>query len=319
MRQATPQDTLAGMITGYWVSQMVHVAAKLGLADRLADGPRTADELAQATGTNPRSLYRLLRALASLGVFSEGDDQRFTQTPLSEDLRRDGPGSQWAMAVMMGDEHYHSWGDLLESVRTGQTAFDRLYGKPIFEYLGEHPEQAEVFDAAMTSIHGRETQAVLDAYDLSGVHVLADVGGGNGSNLIGVLCRYPEMRGVLFDLPHVVERAGRDLEAAGLSGRCEVVGGDFFASIPVEADAYFLRHIIHDWDDEKAGLVWRQLEFPVDDHYFSRTHQPVVIRSLVESGGPSWPARRGSSARSVPRSRSDGQAGRSPPLSSSRP
>ena len=156
------------MITGYWVSQMVHVAAKLGLADHLADGPRTTDELAAATGTHARSLYRLLRALASVGIFSEADDGRFTQTALSEALRKDVPGSQWAMAVMMGDEHYHAWGDLLESVRTGQTAFDRLYGKPIFEYLGEHPEQAEVFDAAMTSIHGRETQAVLDAYDLIG-------------------------------------------------------------------------------------------------------------------------------------------------------
>jgi hypothetical protein len=271
MMQPTPQDQLAEMITGYWVSQMVHVAAKLGLADLLAGGPKTADELATATGTHARSLYRLLRALASVGVFSEGDDRRFSQTPLSECLRRDVPGSQWAMAVMMGDEHYHAWGDLLESVRTGQTAFDRLYGQPIFEYLGEHPEQAKVFDAAMTSIHGRETQAMLDAYDLSGVNVLADVGGGNGSNLIGILGRYPEIRGVLFDLPHVVERAVANLERAGLSGRCEVVGGDFFGAIPVKADAYFLRHILHDWDDERAGLILRNI----------RTSIPQGARLLV--------------------------------------
>ena len=247
------------MITGYWVSQMVHVAAKLGLPTGWRTAPRRPTSLPNATGTHARSLYRLLRALASVGVFSEDDDHRFSQTPLSGSLRKDVPGSQWAMAVMMGDEHYHAWGDLLESVRTGQTAFDRLYGKPIFEYLGEHPEQAQVFDAAMTSIHGRETQAVLDAYDLSGVGVLADIGGGNGTNLIGVLGRYPEMRGVLFDLPHVVERAAANLEGAGLATRCQVVGGDFFASIPVEADAYFLRHIIHDWDDEKAGLILRNI------------------------------------------------------------
>jgi hypothetical protein len=271
LTELSPQDRMAGMITGYWVSQMVHVAAKLGLADLLADVPKTADELAQATGTHARSLYRLLRALASVGVFSEVDDRRFSQTPLSECLRSDVPGSQWAMAVMMGDEHYHAWGDLLESVRTGQTAFDRLYGQPIFKYLAEHPEQARVFDAAMTSIHGRETQAMLDAYDLSGVHVLADVGGGNGSNLIGILGRYPGIRGVLFDLPHVAERAGANLEAAGLSGRCEVVGGDFFASIPVEADAYFLRHILHDWDDEKAGLILRNI----------RTSMPEGAKLLV--------------------------------------
>ncbi len=168
MTQPTSQDQMARMITGYWVSQMVHVAAKLGLADRLADGPRTADELATLTETYTRSLYRLLRALASVGIFSEDDDQRFSQTPLSESLRKDVPGSQWAMAVMMGDEHYHAWGDLLESIRTGQTAFDRLYGQPIFEYLGEHPEQAQVFDAAMTSIHGRETQAMLHAATTDG-------------------------------------------------------------------------------------------------------------------------------------------------------
>ena len=259
MSQPTLQDQIARMITGYWVSQMVHVAAKLALADHLADGPRTVEELAESTGTHARSLYRLLRALASVGVFSEGDDGRFRPTPLGDCLRSDMPGSQWAMAVMMGEEHYRCWGDLLASVRTGETAFDRVYGEPIFEYLGGHPEQAEVFDAAMTSIHGRETRAMLDSYDLSGIGVLADVGGGNGSNLIGILGRHPGMRGVLFDLPHVVERAGKDLEAAGLSGRCEVVGGDFFASIPVEADAYFLRHILHDWDDEKAGLILRNI------------------------------------------------------------
>src|SRR4051812_14253685 len=259
MSQPTPQDQMARMITGYWTSQMVHVAAKLGLADHLAGGPRTADELAAATGTHARSLYRLLRALASVGIFSEGEGGRFTQSPLSERLRREVPGSQWAMAVMMGDEHYYAWGDLLESVRTGQAAFDRLYGKPIFEYLGEHPEQAKIFDAAMTSIHGRETGAMLDAYDLSDIRVLADIGGGNGSNLIGVLGRYPEMKGILFDLPHVVERAAAKLDQAGMSNRCEVVGGDFFASIPVQADAYFLRHIIHDWDDEKATLILRNV------------------------------------------------------------
>jgi hypothetical protein len=156
-------------------------------------------------------------------------------------------------------------GELLESVRTGQTAFDRLYGQPIFEYLAGHPEQAQVFDADMTAIHGRETQAMLDDYDLSGVGVLADLGGGNGTNLIGTLARYPGMAGVLFELPHVVERAEANLERAGLSGRCEVVGGDFFEPIAVRADAYFLRHIIHDWDDERAGLILRNVREAIPD------------------------------------------------------
>ncbi len=259
MPDPTPQDQMARMITGYWISQMIHVAARLRLADLLAGGPRTIDELAQDTGTHARSLYRLLRALASVGVCSEDHEGRFTQTPLSECLRSDVPGSQRAMAIMMGEEHYHCWGDLLESIRTGETAFDRLYGQPIFAYLSEHPEHAQIFDAAMTAIHGQETQRVLDAFDLSGVHVLADIGGGNGSNLTGVLSRYPQMRGILFDLPHVVERARTNMEKAGLTDRCEVVGGNFFEAIPVKADAYFLRHIIHDWNDEKAELILRNI------------------------------------------------------------
>jgi hypothetical protein len=259
MTESTPQARMAQMITGYWISQMVHVAAMLGLADRLADGPKTADELALATKTHAPSLYRLLRALASLGVFSEEDGGRFRLTPLAECLRSDVPGSQRAMALMMGDEHYRCWGDLLESVRTGRTAFDRLYGKPIFEYLAERPGQAQVFDAAMTAIHGRETQAMLDAYDLSDVGVLADIGGGNGTNLIGILSHYPRMRGILFDLPHVVGRVRIKPEAAGATDRCEIVGGDFFGTISVVADAYFLRHIIHDWDDERAGLILKNI------------------------------------------------------------
>jgi hypothetical protein len=257
MPEPTPHDQMARMITGYWVSQMVYVAAKLRIPDRLADGPKTAEELAQATGTHARSLYRLLRALASLGVFTEGGDHRFSPTPLADALRSDVPGSQWAMAIMMGEEQYRCWGDLLESIRTGQTAFERLYGQPIFDYFAGHPEQARIFDAAMTGIHGPETQAMLDAYDFSGIGVLADIGGGNGSTLVGILERHPEMRGILFDLPGVTEGAGAGIRAAGLQGRCEVVGGSFFEAVPGGADAYLLRHIIHDWDDERATAILR--------------------------------------------------------------
>jgi hypothetical protein len=259
MPEPAPQEQMARMVAGYWVSQAIHVAAKLEIADRLAAGPLTVAELASATATDARSLHRLLRALAGVGVFSEGADGRFRLTPLAECLRRDVPGSQWALTVMMGEEHYRCWGELLESVRTGETAFDRLYGKPIFEYLGEHPEQAQVFDAAMTSIHGRETQALLDAYDLSGIGVLADIGGGNGTNLVGILQRYHEMKGLLFDLPHVAGRALAGLEQTGMADRCSVVEGDFFASIPGGADAYFLRHIIHDWDDDRALAILRNI------------------------------------------------------------
>ena len=243
------------MIIGSWISRAIYVAAKLRIADHLADGPRTAEELAAAAGVAPRPLYRLLRALAGVGVFAQEADGRFRLNPLAEPLREDGPDSLWAFAVMLGEEQYRCWGDLLETVRTGEPAFERLYGRPIFDYLGEHPEQARIFDAAMSGFSGRETQAMLDAYDLSGVATLADVGGGLGTNLARILGRYPAMRGLLFDLPHVVERARPVLEAAGVSGRCDVQGGDFFETVPCGADAYLLGHIIHDWDDAKAGLI----------------------------------------------------------------
>ena len=181
-----------------------------------------------------------MSALASVGIFTGDEDGRFTRTPLSECLRRDVPGSQRAMAVMMGEEHYQRLGrppgerpHMARPPSNGSTA------SPIFDYLGERPEQAQIFDAAMTSIHGWETKAVLNNYDLSGVGVLADVGGGNGKNLTSVLSRYPVINGLLFDLPHVAERADDNLGRAGLTGRYEVIGGDFFGSIPVRADAYF--------------------------------------------------------------------------------
>ncbi|MBX6314896.1 MAG: methyltransferase, partial [Isosphaeraceae bacterium] len=222
---SSPRDQIARKIIGFWISQMIYVAARLGLADLLASGPRSAEDLAQATGTHAPSLYRLLRALASEGIFAETEGGRFEQTPLSECLRADVPGSRKAMALMMGEEHFRCWGELLECIRTGRTAFERLYGQPIFDYLAEHPEQARLFDAAMTSIHGPETAAMLDAYDFSGIRVLADVGGGNGSTLIEVLRRHPDLHGLLFDLPGVVERARPALEAAGVAAHRRVVRG----------------------------------------------------------------------------------------------
>jgi hypothetical protein len=273
------QQALAGMITGYWLSQAVYVAAKLELADRLADAPRTADELAADVGAHGRSLYRLLRALASAGVFAEDASGRFSLTPLADLLRRDVPGSQWAWAVMMGEEHYYCWGDLLYSVETGQTAFDRIYGEPIFDFLSQNPEKAQVFDAAMVNIHGRETAAVIDAYDLSRFETVADVGGGNGSLLRGVLKRHPSVRGILFDLPHVVERADPLIKADGLSDRVRLVAGDFFQEVPAGADAYLLRHIIHDWDDAKSLRILKNVRRAIGDE-----GRLLLVESVIAPG-----------------------------------
>jgi hypothetical protein len=259
MQQPTPQQQISQMVTGYWLTQAVYVAAKLGLADRLRDGPRSADELAREAAAHAPSLYRLLRALASVGIFVEDGQHRFGLTPLADCLRSDVPGSQRALAIMAAEEHYAAYGALLYSVQTGRTAFEKVFGAPVFDFLAGHPEQARVFDQAMVSVHGRETGAMLDAYDFSGLGVLADVGGGNGSVLCAVLQKYPALRGILFDLPGVAERARAGIRAAGLAERCQVVGGNFFESVPGGADAYLMRHIIHDWDDERSTRILRNL------------------------------------------------------------
>jgi hypothetical protein len=280
MTEPTPQDRMAGMITGYWTSQAIYVAANLGIADLLVDGPKTAVELAQATGTHARSLYRLLRALASVGVFSEGDDRRFTLTPLAEPLRADVPGSQRATVLMMVGQFYHAWGDLIGSVRTGRPAFEALHGQRFFEFLGEDTEQAQIFDDAMTAFNDRKTVAMLEAYDFSDVNVLADVGGGNGSTLVSTLRRYPEMRGILFDLPSVVERAGvRDPD---LEGSLQVVGGDFLEAVPGGADAYLLRHILHNWEDQSAVVILRNVR-----RAMGRGARLLVVERVIPPGnGP---------------------------------
>ena len=255
MNEPQRRQQLLQMIIGSWVSRAIYVAAKLRVADRLNDGPRSAEELAAEAEVAPRPLYRVLRALAGVGVFAQQADGRFRLNPLAEPLRQGGPDSLRALAVMLGEETNRSWGGLPETVRTGETAFDRVYGQPVFAYLGEHPEQAKIFDAAMSGVTARAMLAVLDAYDLSGVGTLADVGGGLGTNLAAALVRYPAMRGLLFDQPQVVERARPRLEAAAVRGRCAVEGGDFFQEAPGGADAYLLGHILHDWDDTRAGLI----------------------------------------------------------------
>ena len=259
MSAPSPQDLMNRMITGYWTTQAIYVAAKLGVADLIQGGPRTAEELAAPTGTHAPSLYRLLRALASLGIFQEDDARQFSMTPLAECLVSDRPGSQRALAVMSGEEHYKAWGELLYSVQTGQVGFDKLYGMPVFDFLSQNEAQAKVFDAAMVGVHGRESAAMTDVYDFLGVCVLADIGGGNGSLLTAILQKNPHLQGVLYDLPGVVERAKANLAAAGVADRCQVIGGSFFESIPAGADAYLMRHIIHDWDDEKSTTILKNI------------------------------------------------------------
>jgi O-methyltransferase domain/Dimerisation domain len=252
-----PGHALLQLTFGYWVSQAIYVVAKLGVADLLREGPKSGEELAMATGTHAPSLSRVMRALASIGVFAEVEGGRFRLTPLAEGLRTGVPDSVRALAIMLGEESYRAWSELLYSVKTGQPAFDRVYGVRRFEYFGEHPDAAEVFNEAMTALFGRVHTAVVKAYDFSGFDTIVDVGGGNGSLIILLLRANPRATGVLFETPAVVEDARRRIEAAGLAARCATVAGDIFESVPEGADAYVLAHVIQSFDDDRSVAILR--------------------------------------------------------------
>jgi hypothetical protein len=287
MDSPSPHAQLDRMITGYWLSQAIYAAAHFGIADILAAGPRSIDDLARETSTNPVALYRLLRALASVGIFAEGPPRQFSLTPLAEPLQANVPNSKRALALMSGDEQFQAWTEIIYSIQTGEKAFDKVFGKPIFDYLGEHLDKAKIFDAAMVGIHGRESNAVLRAYDFSGINTVVDIGGGNGSQLIELLKAHPSMRGILFDLPHVIERAKAPIAAAGLASRCELVAGSFFDDDaftclpPLQQGrvAYFMRHIIHDWEDEKSLTILRNCHraMPADGRL-------LVVESVIPPG-----------------------------------
>ncbi|HKC64705.1 MAG TPA: methyltransferase [Pyrinomonadaceae bacterium] len=260
-----PQIALLQMATGFWVTQSIYVAARLGIADLLKDGPKTSDELARATDTNGPMLYRVLRALAGLGIFAEDEQKRFTLTPLAEPLQT-GPNSFRAMAIHLAENSsWKAWGNLLESVRTGESAFKLANGVEVFPYYAEHKESFEPFNEAMTNLSEAVIKAVVPAYDFSSIRKLVDVGGGHGSLLAAILKANPGTRGVLFDLPTVVEGAKERLEMEGVLDRAEVVGGDFFDSVPSGGDAYMMKLIIHDWDEERAVRILKNCHSAMED------------------------------------------------------
>ena len=241
------------LIVGYWVSELVHVVAKLGLADVLKGGPKSPTDLARAVGADPATLHRVLRALASVGVFVERKDGRFALTPLGATLRSDRPDSLRAFAIMMVDDYwFQAWSDLLQSVKTGQTAFDRVHGMKVFDYFGKHPDKARAFGEAMTSISGTENPVVAAGYDFSKVRTLVDVGGSQGHLLAAILKANRKLKGVLFDRPQVIDqaRSAPYVNDKQIAGRIELAAGDFFQSVPAGADAYIMKYIIHDWDDD---------------------------------------------------------------------
>lgn len=244
------------MATGYWVSKMIYCAARLNVADHLAGGPATTAELAARSGCHEESLHRLLRALASLGVFRETRARTFELTPRAEFLRSDHPQGVRDFTVMANDKLFEAWCDILHSVQTGEGAVQKRFGGDFFgAVLARDPEAAATFDRAMEQIHGPEVQLMLGAYDWTPFGRIVDVGGGSGQTLLALLERHAGARGTLFDLPDVVARA-RALEHPA-AARCEFVGGSFFEAVPAGGDCYYLRHVLHDWNDADTVRILR--------------------------------------------------------------
>jgi hypothetical protein len=252
-KQAPSTMVLMNLTAGKIVSQALAVAAELGIADLLKDGAKSVATIARAANASEDGVYRLLRALASVGLFAETGERRFRLTPLGKLLRTDSPEALGGYARFVGhDSTWRPWGELRHSVRSGEPAFDQVFAMPIFEYFAKMPEAAAIFDAAMTSISTFESKAVLAAYDFSGIGTLVDVAGGHGLLIMTILKANRKLEGILFDLPHVAAGAPALLQRRGIADRCQIVSGDFFASVPEGGDAYIMKHIIHDWDDERA-------------------------------------------------------------------
>jgi hypothetical protein len=244
------------MVIAKWISQAIATAVEIGIPDRLSKGARRCSDIAKATGVSEDGVYRLLRALAGGGLFAESAGRRFKLTPMGQFLRTDHPESVAAYARFAGHEStWAPWGQLGYSVKTGMPAFDHVFGVSIFEYFSKNPEAGGIFNNAMTSISNAEAQAAAEAYDFKGVNTLMDVAGGHGLLLATILRRNRSMRGVLFDLPHVVAGAGPTFARASVVGRVQIESGDFFKELPSGADAIIMKHIIHDWDDESAKRI----------------------------------------------------------------
>lgn len=248
-----PQAVLLDMMCGMMKTQAIHEATRLGLAELVKDGPRALTDLAAVTETQPAALARLLRALVTLDIFTEVEPDVFAQTAFSHLLRPDVPGSMYYVALLHGEQwQWQSWEGLSYSLHTGKTAFEHLYKEPLWQYFAENPEVGERFSQAMFQFSEQVNASIARSYDFSWMQTLVDVGGGYGNLLTTVLQHNPDLQGILFDLPSVVEGARAHIDVAGLSQRCQVVAGNIFEAIPEGADGYILKQIIKDWDDEQC-------------------------------------------------------------------
>lgn len=263
LQTATPNQTnqialaekLQEMLNGICVTQCIYIAAKLNIADLLKEGAKSSDELAKSTDVDGQSLYRVLRALSSIGIFTEGENRKFQLTPLAEYLQADIPGSMHAFAIFLSEHMQLPWGEILHSVKTGKLAFDKVYGMELPLYKKQNPDIANNFNQWMTDLTSLSIPPVLASYDFSPINKIVDVGGGHGLLITEILKANPRMRGILFDQPSVVEGAKDLIEAQGVAQRCEIEGGNFFESVPSGGDAYIMKLVMHGLNRERALTI----------------------------------------------------------------
>jgi hypothetical protein len=275
-KEIPPPIQMLQIISGFWVARCVYVVAKLAIADLIKDESKTADELATATGTHGPSLFRILRALAAVGVITQDRDNRFGGTPLSQTLCS-GPGSIRAFAMTeLGEEHYPAWGELLYSVRTGGIAFDKAFGEGIWEFFAKNPENAQIFNDAMSGMTAQANEAIHAIYDFAGIKTIIDVGGGHGGLINGILKKNPTMHGILFDGPEVIEGAKASMQKSDVTDRCQLVAGDFFKAVPEGGDAIVMKWIIHDWNDEQSVAIMKNCH-----HALPENGKLILIEAVV--------------------------------------
>ena len=275
-----PPVQLMQILFGYAPARAISVAAELHIADHLTDGAKTAEELSIKTNSHPHSLYRLLRACASVGVFSEDKDKCFSLSPMADFLRSDNPQSLRGFAEMTAhEEQFQTWSGLTYSVQTGLPAFDKVHGMPLFDFYTTHPKSGQIFNDAMTSMSLGSGMAVIQAYDFTGIKNLVDIAGGHGFLLASILQKYTSMTGVLFDTQAVVDEAKALLQQHGVTERCQTVGGNFFESVPAGGDAYIMKHIIHDWNDEECVNILKNCRKGITEN-----GKLLVIEMVVPEG-----------------------------------
>jgi O-methyltransferase domain/Dimerisation domain len=274
------------LLNGAHVAGAVSCLAQLGIPDLVEAAPKSAEELASQIGADPQALYRLMRATASVGVLSEGPDGKFSQTPMSTVLRTNATPSLRALAIMGNREwHARGWSHLEYCVRTGKQTLDQIYGAPIFEFLKQNPAEAQIFNDAMTQISMMDSPAVADAYNFDGIRSIVDVGGGHGLLLATILKKNSNLRGTLYEMPHVLEGA-KNGPLKPVMDRCTLASGDMFSSVPAGADAYIMKHIIHDWPDDRCVQILKACRKGVNSG-----GKLLVVDSVIQPGNDFSPSK----------------------------